>query len=269
MTAASIPHSSGRLRIPFIVVAVLLGLVAAAVFFGVPSLVIGWFDPEEGGIHRVHNIVWGVYMGVFFGVGMLLQAWRPERTIALFQTLAVAALAGLLAALVSADFDAIPIFVVPPILLAALHPVRSALARPGGPISPYLAGFAVLAAIPLLVYFFDQAGLQRTLPGNDPHSMENHWLGTAALALAFPLVGLVVSLRASGWRWAGWFAGGGAALLGLASVVFPEHASSVGRLWGTVMILAGLAFVALVEREARSPEAASAGPGPEPSRQLS
>lgn len=251
MTAASIPQSSGRLRIPFVVVAVLLGLVAAFVVFGLPLLVLGWFDPEEGGIHRVHSIVWGVYMGLFFGVGMLLQAWRPERTIALYQTLAVAGLAGLVASLVSTDFKSIPLFVVPPILLAALHPARAALARPGGPVSPLLAGFAALAAIPLLVYFFDQAGLQRTTPGNDPHAMESHWLGTAALALAFPLVGLVVSLRASGWRWAGWFAGGGAALLGLASVVFPEHASSVGRLWGGVMLMAGLAFVALVEREAR------------------
>lgn len=229
MTAASIPQSSGRLRVPFVVAAVLLGLATAFLVFGVPSLIIGWFDNEEGGIHRVHNVVWGVYMGVFFGVGMLLQAWRPERTIALFQTLAAGGLAGLIAAIVATDFDAIPLFVIPPIILAALHPARAALARPGAAISPYLAGFAALAAIPLLVYFFDQAGLQRTVPGDDPHSMENHWLGTAALALALPLVGLVVSLRASGWRWAGWFAGGGAALLGLASVAFSEHASSVGR----------------------------------------
>ena len=65
---------------------------------------IGSFFDEEQDIHLVHNLWPGspVY-GVILGVGLLAVAARPERTIAVFQGLALAAVGALIGGVMSGD----------------------------------------------------------------------------------------------------------------------------------------------------------------------
>ncbi|MBI2648212.1 MAG: hypothetical protein HYW93_00960 [Thaumarchaeota archaeon] len=57
----------------------------------------------------------------------------------------------------------------------------------------------------------------------------------------------MASLRPDGWRLTAWVAGLLPALLGLASVVFPDLSSSLGLVWGVAAIAWGVGFVAAAE----------------------
>jgi hypothetical protein len=166
---------------------------------------------------------------LLFAVPAFLQVWHPERKPAAFQQL-VAALAGVVFGYaVAPDFS----FVSLAIALAIL------------------VGAAVVAAVPLFVYALDQGELQRTLPAAEPHTDGEHWSDMAKIATAIPLVGLVAGLRAPGFRIPAWCAGGALILLGAASVVYPNQASSFGRVWGVIAVVGAVGFIAEAEREAR------------------
>src|SRR5262245_2468095 len=61
-------------------------------------------------------------------------------------------------------------------------------------------------------------------------------------------VGLLASLRPDGWRLAAWVAGLLPALLGLASLAYPDNSSSLGPARALGAISWGAAFVAAAER---------------------
>jgi hypothetical protein len=79
------------------------------------------------------------------------------------------------------------------------------------------------------------------------------------MAFGIVLTALLAALRIEGWRLTAWCAGLGAAVYGVASIVFHRfpgttfrYPASEGVGWGLVAVAAGLAFIALSEREARS-----------------
>lgn len=73
----------------------------------------------------------------------------------------------------------------------------------------------------------------------------------AAMAVALALIGLLASVKTRGWRIPAWAAGLGAAVWGLASVVFPRYPGAEGATWGALAIVSGAALIGVSEWEAR------------------
>jgi hypothetical protein len=250
----------GRL-IAFRVLVVLFGIGAAGGLFGA-GLIVGWFDTTEGGIHRVHDIGFGVLAGVFVTVGFLAQLRSPERNVSARYQIVAAGVGVLIAGLIAADpGTGLFFFLVPVVALAilvAVHPASTALMKGTPSFSPVLAGITVVGAVPLTWFALHAAKLQRTGFPADPHVKQSHWTIMAAMALAILLVALVSSLKLPGWRISAWSAGAGAFFYGLASAVFATfpgssvpYPGSEGVSWGLVGILGGLMFIAAAEWEAR------------------
>ncbi len=226
---------------------------------GVPSLVTGWLVARgDEQIHHIHDIGWGTFTVAMLGVGIVAQMSEPERRIApLQQTLACLAAGGISMGASGALF--IPSHIVlgaamsaPVALILMLHPARFDAIRPG-PFRPALALVAAAVAVPLLRFAFEQIQIQR-VDRYSPHGVRFHWGTMATLAIAIVLVMLVASLGAPGWRISAWCAGAALAIFGLAAVVFPDYASSVGVRWGAAAIAAGAVFFATAEWErTRSP----------------
>ena len=184
--------------IAFRVATLVFAAGAAGGLFGI-GLVIGWSDTNEGGIHRVHDIGFGVLYGVLLTVALVAMAWKPEEKPAAFFQVAAVALAGLIAGLVSAD----------PSSSGARGRGRRccrdpAGAPPGarGPFDPApsrvprsMGAFVLAASVPLVWFGLAMAGLQRTGSSFDPHVSMDHWANMAGVALGLVLAGLLAASR--------------------------------------------------------------------------
>ena len=252
--------SKGR-RIAFTAVAAVFAAAALGLLFGF-ALILGWYANDDGGIHRVHYIAgFGVLSGVLITGGLLAQFRRPERNVSALLQVPVAGLGGLIGGLVASEagfgiFVLVATAIVVGVLLA-LHPARSELLRAPKGFSPVLATVAVLGAIPLTSFALTMARLQRDGSPIDPHVKDSHWTAMAAMAFALILVGLLSAIKTKGWRYSARSAALGVFVLGLASVVYPHKAGSVGTGWGFVAMSCGLLFAAAAEWEAK--KAAGAG----------
>ena len=238
-------------RRAFIVVTVIFGLGLGTAGFGFLSLVGGWFGAGGREEHRVHDLAYGALAGLLIALPFLIQAVRPERKPAVMQG-AVAGGAGFAAGYVlggSALFALAPVVVVA--VLWWLHPARDRLSRLGGRPDVIMAAIAVLAAIPLVMYALDQAAIQRACVDGDQHCEEFHYAGMAALAYALPLVGLVASFRTPGWLITARLVSAAAAVFGLSAVLFPDLPSSVGTMWGFVVLAGAVLFLGVAEWGAR------------------
>jgi hypothetical protein len=255
----SSPRRMGR-RIAFAVAAAIFAAGAFGGLLGL-GLVIGWFDDTDGGIHRVHDIGFGVLYGVILTSACLAMIRRPERKASAFFQILVTVVAGLIAALTSADGRCVffPVIVAASAaILLAIHPARAELFRPALRPSGVLAALAVAGSVPLVWFGLTMARLQRTGLPVDPHVKNDHWANMAAMAFALVLLGLLASARMWGWRLTAWCAGLGAAVFGLASIVFHRfpgtnlpYPGSKGIGWGLAAMVGGLAFVGVAEWEAR------------------
>lgn len=119
-------------------------------------------------------------------------------------------------------------------------------------------------AVPLLLFAGNQIALQAgtaDIADHDEHAGaevdheevhqehvdEGHFASAAGYVIAIVLLGLLASLLPLGWWLSAWSAGAMAIVYGLASVLFPDLASSVGTLWGGLAVLWGVAFVVTAE----------------------
>lgn len=248
--AVAPPHSKAR-RTTFIVLSVLFGLGLGIAGFGFLSLLGAWFGAGGREEHRIHDLGYGAVAGLIIALPMILQAIRPERKPGVMQGIAAAGLGfgGGYALGGTPLFALVPIAVV--VALWWFHPSRGQGVRLSGRPQILLAALALLAAIPLAIYAFDQAAMQRACVEGDQHCEEFHFAGMAALALALPLVGLVASFRTGGWRITARLVGAAALVFGLSGLLFPDLLSSIGRVWGSVAIAGGVLFVAVAEWVAR------------------
>jgi hypothetical protein len=233
--------------------AALIGLLA----FGWISLVVGWFETGERQPHRVHDLGWGAIGGLIIAGGLLVQLRNPERKIAPLQQVIVGVAALVLSALLPGEFGPFAIvFIVITALIVWLHPARQAVVRPHFRPGAVMGTLAVLAAIPLFVYAFDQIDVEQledTIPRlrEDTHWEENHWSTMAALGFGLPLAALVAAMKATGWLITARFVGAAAIIFGLASLVLDEYASALDTGWALVALAGGIVFVAVAEWEAR------------------
>lgn len=256
------PSGSGR-RTAFTVLTVIFALGALGGLFGVGA-VIGWFDEDERGIHRVHDLGFGILYGIILTVAFLAMARRPEDKPSAFLQVLATALAVVVASVISSDPGYL-VVVAGSILLAAailvaLHPARSSLVRPAAKPSLPMALLALAGAGPLVCFALSAAELQRGGSPLDPHVRQDHWVTLASMALGLVLVGFLAAGRFRGWRLTAWCAGAGAAVYGVASIVFARYpgttvpyAGSEGVAWGVTALVGGLAFIAVAEWEARRP----------------
>jgi hypothetical protein len=119
---------------------------------------------------------------------------------------------------------------------------------------------ALAGSVPLVWFGLTMARLQRTGLPADPHVKGDHWANMAAMAFGLVITGLLASSRMRGWRLTAWCVGVGAAVYGLASIVFHRfpgttvpYPGSEGTGWGVAALIGGLAFAAVAEWEARRP----------------
>jgi hypothetical protein len=251
-------------RIAFTVATAIFAAGAFGGLFGL-GLLIGWFDNEDGGIHRVHNVGFGVLYGVILTVAFLAMTRRRGRKSSAFFQVVATAIAALIAALASADsnylFFGLVVAAAAGILLG-LHPAREEVLRPAVNPSPVMGVLALGGSIPLVWFGLTMAKLQRMGLPTDPHVKMDHWANMAAMAFGLVLTGLLASSRMRGWRVTAWCAGVGVAVYGLASVVFHgfggtsvPYPGSEGIAWGVVAVVGSLAFIATSEWEARRSQA--------------
>lgn len=240
-TAPPVAGSRGR----GIAYRVLLGLPALAVTLaGGQLLISGWFSTVDGGIHRYHELSWGVLEAVVIVVGLVASLWRPERRPAAYQQVLIGLGAlGVTMALIR-EIDVATIVVGALIIGGGLlHPARQAWRELGPWDGPSLMVGAVVAA-PLVWYAVGQSALHRAAPAGDPHMELAHYAGTTAVALALAGVAVLSASRRPGHRLVTTSAAVGLAVLGIASLVWPDLESSFGVAGGIAALVAAAAIVA-------------------------
>jgi hypothetical protein len=249
-------------RMAFTILTFLFGAAALGGLFGI-GIVIGWFDTDEGGIHRVHDLAFGVLYGIVVATAFFAMVRRPAGKPSVFLQVVATALAVAIAAWVSANPGYLAIsgaLLAASGILLALHPDRSEILHPRWELSPVMGAFTLAAAVPLVSAGLTWARLQRDGSPLDPHVSMGHWTTMASMAFGLVAVGLLASARIRGWRFTAWCVGLGAAVYGLASIVFHRfpgtsvpYPGSEGIGWGLVALIGGLVFIAIAEWEIRQP----------------
>jgi len=202
--------------------------------------------------HRIHDLTYSFLFGVA-AVGMLAQLRTPTKNVA-GQLMALIpwvafvlafALSDILINLLRPPF--VPIFGALVLLATILHPTWRDLfsSFSVSRVNWVLLALVITAAVPLLAFAFTNIGLQRTVI-ND-HAAQGHYGYMVAFSFSVIGAGLLASLRPDGWWLSAWVAGLLPALLGLASVVFPDGDSSLGLVWALAAIAWGVVFVAAAE----------------------
>ena len=228
-----------------IVYRTLLALSAlAAGLFGGRLLVVGWFSTLDGGSHRFHELTWGVLEGAVILVGLLAALWCPSRRPVAYQQVAVGIAALLVTMVMIRETDPATILIAALIAVAGLlHPARDQLRRVGPWDGPGLLVAAVTAA-PLVWYAIGEAALHRAGVAGDPHVALAHYAGSTAAALALAGLAVLAASRGPGHRLAAASSAGGLAVLGVASLLWPEMTSSFGTLGGSASLTGAVAIAA-------------------------
>ena len=242
---------SAARRIAFLALVGVITLTLGIMFFGLTSLVLGWFEAEDGNIIPVTDLGYGALVGILITGGVMVQLRAAERKIAGVQQATLGSLALLISCPLASDTQNVApglIILAALAVLAALHPARREFFRRGIRFSPALAAIAVLGAVPFITYALSMAAQARELVA-PPHHIQR--LATmAAMAIAVVLTGLLAAFQTSGWRIPAWCAGTAAMVFGLASVVFPSYQGSAGRGWGALAVGGGFLFIVVAEAQA-------------------
>lgn len=239
-----------RRRVAFTTCAAALVVLFGFGFFGLTSLVLGWFESVEGVAGPVTELGYGALVGIILTLGVLVQLRAPERKIAAMQQAALVIPALLIGSVFARDFqNAVAALILVPALavLLALHPARGEFLARGASLSPALLLVAIVGGIPLIGYALDMGEQARQLSG-PPHHVQR--LSTmAAMAIAILLTGLLAALQTRGWRIPAWSGGSAVVLFGLASIAFPDHPGAEGRGWGALAVAGGVLFIGVAQRE--------------------
>jgi len=252
--------------IMFRILAGLLAMFFLVAQLGLPSLLEPWvlIGSDAPGytaeLHRMHEAHWGTIMVFFYGLNLLVLAWRPRGRPLLVQFVLLAIAVAFAADLLVGQFDPIyaAILFVCLAALAAAYPSPRDLLRfsRDGPLSQPLFGLSLLAAALLAPDAWRSLHLQLASLGGE-HAAQNHWILTAELELMLVLGGLLAAAKRPGWRVLGVLVGLALVYLGLASISAPHFDGSWGTLGGALATLGGWGFVGATLWEARKAGVAS------------
>ena len=262
---ASLSEFGWRRLVFSLVVLVTLGLFG---FVGVvllqPDLIIGLLGREMAGHisqhfrsphHRIHDLTFSFLVGTAL-VGMLVQLRSPSKNVAgqLMSLIPWVVLVLVFALTNTWVFAPLPIFAGLTLLATILHPAGRDLfgSLSVSRVNRVMLALVIIAAVPLFSFASTNIGLQRAV--TDEHAALGHYAFMAAFSFTVVGVGLLATLRPDGWRVTAWVAGFLPALLGLASVVFPDVGSSLGLVWTLAAIAWGVVFVAAAELTTRATE---------------
>lgn len=244
-------------RKAFYVVVGLLVLALAIQWWVVVTPALVWFPDDfvndffasrvdDFAIHRIHRLALAL-SHVTVLVGLAMQFRRPEAKEALvWQASAFFGAAIVLNLMIGPTAEQVPpplwiIFGVG-VLVGVLHPTAPLLRIPN-PVDRRLLGLTAAVAVPLLFYVVDQVGLQNSGVEADPHWAGSHYQFAGEFGIHLILLGLVSSTAFTGRRVTAWMAGLSAVLMGVASVVSANQASSLGVVWGLALAAWGVAFI--------------------------
>lgn len=222
-------------------------MAGSAVLFGAFTVVFG-IVVESQRIHGFHNAVVAALLLVLSAPPALAIARRPDRSDAPLMTLTVLSAAALITMAASLTIDPFTLPFV--IFTGVLWTVRPSAQRAPSDERPSwgLLLLVVAGAVPLIVYALGQAELQRTLAG-DEHSQFFHWVEASFYATGILFLGLLAALRPRTGRMAGFSAGLGLSIFGLAALLLGGYASAVSAPWAGLATVGGAAFVWLVARD--------------------
>ena len=258
MVAAPRETSSRNRRIAFLAWAWTLALFFIVLFVGLTILTIGqWLAGQNTMTNPVTDLGFLALGGVIAGAGFAVQLTSPERHIAGLQQALIGLLALAAAGLVGGreePFVGGLIFLLAAAILAWLHPVRGDLLKLSRRVIAPLAMLSIVAAIPAAGYATRMLISARDAGpscffGRCAHG--DRFAELAALAIAIALVGVLAAFRTQGWIVAALSAGASAFILGVASIVLPEMAGSLGQAWGVVVATWGILFAVVSAWESR------------------
>ncbi len=260
----TLPTPSRRRLIVFWIVAViflallLMDILQTRPWYLLVPLTV-WGGWGEVGNHPSHNIHMLIVALIHWGIigAVAVQASRPQQRIGAAWTYLILGGVTLVIALVVADLppEVVPILIgvlVFAVIAFAVHPSpwKAKFQRVGRP-STVLAILVVVAAIPLIVFAADSFAINAASGPGDEHYEFGHWTFMGIYPIVTLLMAVVSTLKVSGWRLPGLFAGVLVIAHGLGSLVV-SGASSLSTLWAVLALLWGVAFVVAVEREARA-----------------
>jgi len=217
-----------------------------------PFLVIPLIWPflgEQLGVHQVHDIAVSATLWLMVA-GLLAQIRRPETQVGAMQQVLLFIITFIGVTAIGRPGTLLtpsPILLsfTLPFVVAALHPARGEIARLKLRADRYLAGLALLAAGPLLLYARGQVRLDHSALPLAAHG--GHWTTMAGLATAIVVLALLGATRPRGWRIPVWSAGGAAFLLGISSTALPHMPSSIGPGWGLLTAAWSVIFIGMAE----------------------
>lgn len=230
---------------------------------------LGLVPAEDFAIHRIHDLSFALIFWAFV-LGMAAQLRSPRRNVG-GQLMAVVPLLALVAAFaLTGVWDMLTMVAIVGsfvVVATLLHPAGLDLLRwpDASQVSRVLLALLVVAALPVLLFSAGQIDLQTAdhsqhehaeggpdAAEHEEHAEVGHFMLQAAFGILVLGVGLLASLRPPGWWLPAGYTGVAAALFGIASVVYPTHASSAGEMWGIAALAWGLAFLVASGMQRRS-----------------
>jgi hypothetical protein len=210
----------------------------------------------DGGAHILHIFNRGAGALVTVASALVL-IFKPSWAVGALQKFVATAVGFMIAAVLSMHvWPPVVVYPIFAIILAALIlwafrgrlPWQQPVGQRPAPSRPMLALTAIVA-VPLVAFAFSEAALQR---GPEMvHGDLGHWGSAAAMAFMIIIMMAFAALRMPGWRVPGWGAAFMLFMFGAASIYWPNQASSIGELWGTLAIVGAVAFLGVAELEHR------------------
>jgi hypothetical protein len=112
-----------------------------------------------------------------------------------------------------------------------------------------------VAALPLLAFALNNIVLQRD--GSSDHAALGHYGYMAAFGITIVGLGVLSSLRLAGWRLVAWATGSLPALLGIASLAFPDVEGRLAMEGALAAIAWAAAYISVAELVGRGDRTAS------------
>ncbi|RQG94054.1 hypothetical protein [Natrarchaeobius chitinivorans] len=244
-------YGTGRVRKPafYLVTAGFLAFLVFALNESMAMAATAWGSEYAFPGHRVHHAMIGGMLTVFAAT-IAVQLYRPAKRVGALQaavTFAIAAFVVTLVASGPAAAGGLLVFLVPVLVIAALHPARDQLVPSLERADTRLLGLAIVGALGFAVVAVGEYASHATL--GDEHVLFGHYEFMTFALVSIGLFALLAALRPVGWRALAYAAAAIAALFAASSLAFPglEQGSSLGPVAALAVIVWAVAFVGLAE----------------------